>query len=241
MIMISLGRTCRFIGILAGGTILLLLAVGVGVYGMISSPRTGHPAAVASAHPDATTTAHVRGASSPDSSVTVGAGPSDTSSATVPSVPASSDPEHFARAVATALFTWDTSTGYGPADVAQVLVSVGDPTGEEPGLANDVRTYLPTPDVWDQLRAYQTRQWLTIDSAFVPKEFAVGEAQAKPGQIRPGTTAYTITGTRHRAGIVGVKPVRTTHPVSFTVFITCQPTFDTCRLLRVGALDQPLR
>ncbi|CEP26440.1 Protein of unknown function [Propionibacterium freudenreichii subsp. freudenreichii] len=32
----------------------------------------------------------------------------------------------------------------------------------------------------------------------------------------------------------------TAEPVSFTVFETCQPTFPTCRLLRLSQLGTPL-
>lgn len=55
-----------------------------------------------------------------------------------------------------------------------------------------------------------------------------------------GTTAYTITGTRHRAGVWDGRRVTTTGRVSFTVFETCQPTYPTCRLLRLSQLDNPL-
>ena len=66
------------------------------------------------------------------------------------------------------------------------------------------------------------------------------EAQAAPGQLLPGTTAFTVTGIRHRAGHWGENPVETDRPVAFTMFITCQPTFDHCRLLRLSRVDAPL-
>ena len=127
-------------------------------------------------------------------------------------------------------------------DYAQAIVNVGDPSGNETaGLASDVRTYLPTADAWAQLRTMQTHQWLDINDVFVPDEWATALEQAAEGQILPGTVAYTITGIRQREGIHGTEPVTSSHEVAFTVFITCEPTFDTCRALRISELDNPLR
>ena len=39
---------------------------------------------------------------------------------------------------------------------------------EADALAGDVRAYLPSPQAWAELRQYQTRQWLTIDTAVIP-------------------------------------------------------------------------
>lgn len=150
------------------------------------------------------------------------------------------NPERFARSAAMALFNWDTTLGYQPADLAQAVVAAGDPTGVETGLASDVRSYVPTDNDWNYLRGYQTKQWLTIKRAYVPHGWAIALAQAKPGQLRPGTVAYTIIGTRHRTGIWLTQPVSTDHSVAFTLIITCRPTFDACRLLRVGKLNSPL-
>ena len=66
-------------------------------------------------------------------------------------------------------------------------------------------------------------------------------AQAQPGQIAPGTTAVTIEGTRHRSGVWNGQPVTSEHPVSFTVFVVCPPTYPTCHVLRLSQLDNPLR
>src|SRR5699024_4400990 len=130
--------------------------------------------------------------------------------------------DNFARDVALALFTWDTASGYQPSEYAQVIVDVGDPTGTETaGLAADVRTYLPSPEQWAQLRTHQTSQRLTIDDLYIPATSADAEAHAAPGQLLPGTTAYTVTGTRHREGIWGKEPVESSRPVAFTMFITC--------------------
>lgn len=157
-------------------------------------------------------------------------------------IPQSTEPEVFARRVANGLFTWETASGYGPVDYAQAIVDVGDPTGNESAaLASDVRSYLPTTEAWAQLRTFQTRQWLTIDEASVPAAWADAVAQAAPGQLLPGTIAYTITGTRHRTGTWGTDPVDASRPVAFTVFLTCGPSFDSCRLLRLSQLDNPLR
>jgi len=119
---------------------------------------------------------------------------------------------------------------------------VGDPTGNETaGLASDVRNYLPTPEAWVQLRQSHPRQWLVVDTAVVPDAWAGAVEQAAPGRLLPGTIAYTVTGIRHRSGIWGTDPVDTSHPVTFTVFVTCAPSFDTCHLLRLSGLDNPLR
>jgi len=117
---------------------------------------------------------------------------------------------------------------------------------EADALASDVRAYLPTAEAWAQLTTYQTRQWLTIDAATVPAAWATAEAQAAPGQLPHGATAYTITGTRHRTGIWGTMPVEATRPVSFTVLIACAPparefSASLCHLLRLSELDNPLR
>lgn len=155
-------------------------------------------------------------------------------------VASTSDPERFARGVAVAVFTWDTAGGYTPSDYMQQVVNVGDPSGNEtPGLAADLADYLPNTAAWAQLRQYETRQWLTIDTAVVPSSWKQALQQGK-ATLLPGTTAYTITGTRHRSGMWDGKPVTTAEQVSFTVFETCQPTYPSCRVLRLSQLDNPL-
>ena len=142
----------------------------------------------------------------------------------------------------TALFAWDTGGGYGPLDYTAILLDVGDPTGtERNGLASDIATYLPNAEAWAGLRRYATRQELSIESVTVPAAWADAIAQARPGQLLPGTIAYTIDGTRHRDGVWNGQPVASEHPVSFTVFMVCAPSFDTCHLLRLSQLDNPLR
>lgn len=214
------------------GSLILLLLIGVGVYGLIRGPQTSEPAEPA--RPD---------------------GPAATSPALVPAEPEPvivlGGPEEFAVAVAETLFTWDTTSGYGPADYAQMLADVTADT-EADAAATDVRSYLPTAEAWAQLRTHQTRQWLTIDTIEIPAAWEEAVAQAAPGQIPDGAAAYTITGTRHRTGYWGTDPVTTTHPVAFTVFPTCtpernpapapaEPITDTCLLLRLSQIDNPLR
>ncbi len=78
-------------------------------------------------------------------------------------------------------------------------------------------------------------------AAFVPDAWADAVEQAQPGQLAAGTTAVTIEGTRHRAGVWNGQPVTSEHPVAFTVFVVCAPTYPTCHLLRLSQLDNPLR
>lgn len=222
-------RRRLLIAAIAGGLVLLLL-VGVGVYGLLRgpAPRTDTTPAGPSV-PSATSTP-----AGPD-----GQGPL--------AVPQTGGPDVFARAVAVALFTWDTTSGYQAVDYAQMLADVA-AEDEADALAADVRAYLPNPQAWAQLRQYQTRQWLTIDTAVIPEAWESAVAQAAPGQIPAGAVAYTITGTRHRDGTWGTEPVEASRPVTFTVFIVCTPvvtdrgiTGTRCELLRLSHLDSPLR
>ena len=154
----------------------------------------------------------------------------------------SADPEAFARNVATALFAWDTGSELMPLDYSSVVLAVGDPSGaEQAGLASDVAAYLPTREAWLELRQYATAQHLTIEDAFVPEAWDTAVEQAQPGQLAEGTIAYTIEGTRHRTGVWNDEQVTSEHPVAFTVFVVCAPTYPTCHLLRLSQLDNPLR
>lgn len=221
-------RRRLLIALIAAGAVLLLL-VGVGIYGLVRGPAT--PETPQTPRPAAT----APGTHAP----VVGEGP----------VPVSQlgRPEAFARAVAHALFTWDTTTGYAPVDYAQTLADVA-ADEEADALAGDVRAYLPTAEAWAQLRQYQTRQWITIHTVVIPEAWETATAQAAPGQIPEGAVAYTIEGTRHRDGTWGTEPVEASRPVAFTVFIVCAPavtdrglTGTTCELLRLSQLDNPLR
>jgi len=190
----------------------LLVAVGVGVYGLVSP---SHPAATP-ATPSPT--------------------PETTSSTTSPA----SSGERFARQVASTLFDWDTMIDT-PAAITQRLTAEADPAGDEtPGLVADIGMYLPSPDIWDRLQQYQTSQHLDIDSVVIPDSWAGIVASTPPGQLPAGAVAYTITGTRHRDGVVDGQPETATRPVSFTIFITCSSSGQ-CFLLRLSIPDTPLQ
>jgi hypothetical protein len=152
------------------------------------------------------------------------------------------DGMQFARAVASALFDWDTTTTTGPDQILGALVEVGDPSGQDvPGLAADVRRYLPTADQWAQLRQYATRQQLEVTDARVPDSWAAILADTGNG-LADGTLAVTIDGTRVRDGSWFGEATTSRAAVAFTVFALCPPaTDDGCRLLRLSGLDTPLR
>jgi hypothetical protein len=218
----------RIITLITTGTTVLIL-VAFGVYGLASGP-TKPPESGASRAP---TTASPTVPSSPNAS------PSSPMPV-VPPVRTSRDPETFAGNVAHALFTWDTTTGLMPLDYTAALLDVGDPTGtEQAGLAADIATYLPTRQAWTDLRQYATTQSLTIDSIQVPASWGEALAQAHPGQLPEGATAYTIHGTRHRQGVWNGQTTTAERDVSFTVFIAC-PTGKPCSLLRLSQLDNPM-
>jgi hypothetical protein len=225
-------RRRLLIATVAGGAVLVAL-VTVGVYGLLRGPSAADPA---TQRPGPTT------------SPTPGPSPSQApgEETVLAPIPQTGDPEQFARAVAEALFGWDTATGFEPVDYAQVLADVASPV-EADWFVADVRAYLPTVEAWGRLRPYQTRQWLTIDTITVPDSWPTALAQAAPGQIPDGTTAFTVDGTRHRAGIVVVTPTETSRRVSFTVFVTCtpavpdRPASGSCAVLRLSELDNPLR
>lgn len=200
---------------------LVLLIAGVGVYGLITGPRTPDPP------PE-----------QPSATAPTAPGPER---AELAEIPETDDPEEFARSVARALFTWDTASGLMPLDYTTVVLDVADSSGvEQAGLASDVAGYLPTRETWIELRKYSTNQHLEIADVFVPEAWAQAEQQAQPGQLPPGTTAYTIEGIRHRSGVWNEEPTTSAHEVAFTVFLTCLPDGDPCYLLRLSVLDQPL-
>ena len=218
----------RLVALIAAGIVLLLLT-GVGVYGLLTGHRNS-TSPQRDPEPGPTTTAPPTVA------------PSTPQSPRVPAVPPSPDPETFAQGVASTLFAWGTAWGLWPLDYTSAILAVGDPSGDEQaGLASDVAAYLPTRDAWIELRQYATRQHLSIDAAYVPDAWADAVVQAQPGQLAPGTTAITIEGTRHRAGVWNGQPVTSEHPVAFTVFVVCAPTYPTCHLLWLSQLDNPLR
>lgn len=207
----------------------VLVLTGIGVYGLITGPPTSNE----SSSDDS---------SGPGPVVTVPADPVPTTTLRLPVVRPSADPEMFAGNVASALFNWDTASGFMPLDYTSVILAVGDPSGaEQAGLAADIATYLPSREAWVELRQYVTTQHLTIDNVYVPDAWGDAVAQAQPGQLAEGTIAYTIEGTRHREGVWNDETVTSEHPVAFTVFLVCGPTYDTCHLLRLSQLDNPLR
>lgn len=218
----------RLVALLAAGIVLLLLA-GVGVYGLLTGPRNS-TATDPDPEPSSATTAPPTAA------------PSTPQPPQVQAVPRSADPETFAQGIASTLFAWDTASGLWPLDYTSAILAVGDPSGDEQaGLASDLAVYLPTRDAWIELRQYATRQHLTIEAAYVPDAWGDAVAQAQPVQLAAGTAAVTIEGTRHRAGVWNGQPVTSEHPVAFTVFVVCAPTYPTCHLLRLSQLDNPLR
>lgn len=207
----------------------VLVLTGLGVYGLITGPPTSNdPGSDES--------------SGPGPVVTVPSDPVPTTTPRLPVLRPSADPETFAGNVAAALFSWDTASGFMPLDYTSVVLAVGDPSGaEQAGLAADIATYLPSREAWVELRQYATTQHLTIDNIYIPDAWDDAVAQAQPGQLAEGTIAYTIEGTRHREGVWNDETVTSEHPVAFTVFLVCAPTYDTCHLLRLSQLDNPLR
>jgi len=149
-----------------------------------------------------------------------------------------SDSQRFARSVGHSLFTWDTRYDGSPTDWEQVLVDAADPS-EAVAVASDVRGYLPVEKMWDQLRAYGTRQWIELETSAVPTAWTTALEQAAPGQIPRGAEAFTLVGVRHREGTWTTKAVHTERKVSFTVFVVCSGEAP-CALLRLSRLDQPL-
>lgn len=221
----------RRLAVIIATAVAALLVVGIGVYGLIAGPRTPDPAPSP--------------APSPSTPSEPGERPAE-----LGEIPETRDPETFARAVAETVFTWDTASGWMPLDYTSVLLDVADPTGvEQAGLAADIAGYFPNRQAWIELRKHETRQWIEITSVFVPEAWAEAEAQAQPGQLAPGTIAYTIEGIRHRDGTWNDETVTDQRDVAFTIFLTCPPDRgegaadrgEACYLLRLSMLDTPLQ
>lgn len=208
------------------GCALALITAAVGIYGLVRGPG-----ATTAESPNARPAAAAVGADPADPDVTL----------RDRSLPHTSDPIAYARAVAVSLFGWDTTAGFLPTDYSSAVLADTDPSGEEtPGLLNDIAAYLPTVEQWLDLGAMGVAQTIEIDDAYVPDSWAAAVEQAH-GHLRPGTTAVTITGTRHRSGVWNGEVVESSYPVSFTVFVACQPSFEHCHVLRLSELDNPLR
>lgn len=219
-------RKKRLIITLTATALIIMALAAFGIYGLVAGP-----------HQNAGSTATPSDTPRPTGTSSSSATPRDT----VPSLPKTNDPETYARAVAAALFDWDTFTLLMPADHRAVLIEDADPSGTEtPGLIADLDNYFPSAATWRDLAEYRTNQHLEIDRVFVPEQWAEA-IEASGNQITEGTYAYTIEGTRHRAGVWYEKPVMSEHPVAFTVFLSCKPVFDRCHLLRLSELDNPLR
>ena len=208
------------------GCVLAVATFAVGIYGLIRGP--GSPAPTPGARP-ADTVAVIPEEAAPVVTLANRA------------LPHTTDPFAYARTVATSLFDWDTSTGFLPTDYTAAVLADADPSGEEtPGLITDVTTYLPTVEQWLDLGAMEVRQSIEIIDVYVPGTWTAAVQQAH-GHLRPGTTAVTVTGTRHRNGVWNGEAAESSYPVSFTVFVACEPSFDRCHVLRLSQLDKPLR
>lgn len=219
----------RLLVIVALVGVIVLATVGVGIYGLVRGPN--HP--VAPRHTSTGTgTTGAAGSSTGTSSAPAGPTPA--------TLPQTDNPVLYAEAVAAALFDWSTTTGYAPSDYTAPVLADADPSGEEiPGLIGDVASYEPTDSQWSELATMKVVQHLTITSAKVPSLWPEALAQAH-GQLRPGTTAITITGVRHRTGVWYGQPASTTDPVSFTIFEACSPSWPDCHTLRLSQLNDPL-
>lgn len=217
--------TWRQIAVILGG-VLAIATFAVGIYGLARGPDSAGPTP---APQSAGATDAMPEAAAPVVTLEDRA------------LPHTTDPITYARAVATALFDWDTSLGFLPTDYTAAVLADADPSGEEtPGLISDVATYLPTVEQWLDLGAMEVRQNIAIEDAYVPETWTAAVDQAN-GHLRPGTTAVTVTGTRQRTGVWNGETAESSYPVSFTVFVACQPSFDRCHVLRLSQLDKPLR
>ena len=225
----------RLVLIVSVGVVLVVL-IGVGVYGLAIGASDPAPAS-SSISADTGAGAGPRPASRRPSPPTTVAPPGDD----LPALPQTTDPVVYARAVAAALLAWDTMSSLAPDDHARRVLADADPAGvETPGLAADVANYLPTAEVWQQLRNHATRQSVTIAAAYVPDSWDEIAASPAAGQLRDGIVAVTIEATRHRSGVWLDEPVEADHPVTFTVFVACPPAFDRCHTLRLSQPDTPL-
>ena len=84
----------------------------------------------------------------------------------------------------------------------------------------------------------------------IPFSRGVCGAAARTGQVQnvpdvdafPGHIACaTSTKSELVLPVWNGQPVTSEHPVAFTVFVVCAPTYPTCHLLRLSQLDNPLR
>lgn len=211
----------RLIVTLIVGAMALACMIGMGVYGLIRTPT--HAAAASSA------------------TVLPLPSPAPTNVTQLRTLAHTKDPITYAEAVARALFVWDTKSGLAAEDYQSVISEDADPSGAETsGLVNDLAAYFPTDAQWQQLRRYNTAENLTIKRAYIPAAWAQAAA-SDPSAVQLGTTAVTIEAVRHRTGSWYGTPAATSDPVSFTVFVACQPTFPRCHILRLSGPNTPLK
>lgn len=206
---------------LIAGALVVLALIGVGLYGLLLGPAAARPA-------DAPTT----------SAASARTGLADPV-ATPHVIAETEDADRFARSIASALLGWDTRAHGGANAWAQPIINASD--GDEAnGVAADVRSYIPSGAMWDELRTYGTRQRLRIEAIAVPDAWATVVSQASTSQLPPSASAFTISGTAERAGTWKGTPVASTRTVSFTIFVDC-PDSHPCRLLRISRPDSPLQ
>ena len=214
----SLSR--RLIVVITAAGVVLAGMVGVGLYGLVRPPA--HPLATGIRSDPVTT-------------------PSPSVGAQRKALVHTYNPVNYARAVAQALFAWDTMSGLALEDYQSIVSEDADPAGiETSGLVNDLAAYYPTDAQWQQLRQYKTAEILTIRRAYIPPAWAQAVA-SDPKTVRSGTTAVTIDAVRYRTGSWFGTPATTSDPASFTVFVACQPTFPRCHILRLSGLNTPLK
>ncbi|WP_217134143.1 hypothetical protein [Leucobacter chinensis] len=218
-------RKRRLIIAFTATSLVIAILAGIGIYGLITGPTP---------HAPSETTLPGSASTSPPPSEKPG-------EPKLPRLARTNDPEVYVRSVAEALFTWDTFTLLTASDHRAVLVEDADPSGTEtPGLIADLDGYFPSASTWRVLAEYRTRQSIKIDRIFIPTQWDEA-VTASGGQIAEGTYAYTVEGTRVREGVWYDDPVDSAHAVAFTVFVSCEPVFDRCYLLRLSELDNPLR
>jgi hypothetical protein len=190
-------RRRRLIIAVVGSGVGLMVLVVIGMYGLLRGPAKASQPGSPAHEPSVSSTS--------------------TSHAGLPQpVLVTADPELFARSVARALFNWDTRHEGGLSEWAQVLVDVAN-VDEAAAVASDVRGYLPVAEMWEQLGAYGTRQWLVLESVTVPDAWSTALKQATPAQIPRGGAAFTVLGTRHRVGTWNTDVIRTERKVAFTL------------------------
>ena len=144
--MLSDPSSRRRLVLVVGVGIVLVELVGVAAYSLAVDPTETPSPLTETSTTAGTDPASAGGCLSP---ATTTAPPGDT----LPSLPHTDDPALYARAVAETLLAWDTMSALTPDDHARHVLDDADPAGREtPALAGDVANYLPTLEVWQQLR-----------------------------------------------------------------------------------------